>query len=156
VRPVLYTYVAFAEAHLNLKTLAGYGLWIADYGPNDARDHGTRLPNIEHQFTSRGVVSGIIGHSDMNFAPSLTPLLITKVRPSPPPVPTTPGPRTPSPPAPQGEPKNRAPFKRLWPVPVPAWFWTWAQWRQDGQSYARPADAPALIPPWAWVRLRAL
>ena len=57
---------------------------------------------------------------------------------------------------PQGESKKDTPFRKLWPKPIPHWFWTWAQWRIDGQSYARPEDAPKVIPAWAWVRLKAL
>lgn len=44
---------------------------------------------------------------------------------------------------------------RPWPVPVPAWFWEWAKWRLNNQSYPRPA-VPRLIPLWAWLRLAAL
>lgn len=60
-------------------------------------------------------------------------------------------------PDPHPEPKNSTPFvKPLWPVPVPTWFWAWAQWKQDGESYQRPWNAPKLIPAWAWLRLKAL
>lgn len=59
--------------------------------------------------------------------------------------------------APAGEPKNDSPFTRkLWPVPVPQWFWAWAEWRLGGRMTLRPADAPTVIPAWAWVRLAAL
>jgi lysozyme len=130
-RPILYSYSAFIQAHLNLRALAGYPLWLADYGANDGVEHPAHLSSAEHQFTSRGVLKGVIGHVDLNSAASLTPLLVPAPTPAPKPA-------------------------KLWPVPVPAWFWTWAQWRQDNQSYARPEDAPSTIPPWAWVRLKAL
>ena len=42
-----------------------------------------------------------------------------------------------------------------WPIPVPKWYWNWALWRLQGRKGPRPADAPMLIPPWAWRRLRA-
>lgn len=144
VRPVLYTYTAFAEAHLSLKALA-YPLWLADYGANDGRAHPAGLPYDVHQYTSVGRCAGVDGNVDLNAATSLEKLLVAAPKPAPAPVTV-----------PQGEPKNEAPFKRLWPVPIPAWFWTWAQWRRDGQTYARPLDAPTVIPPWAWLRLRQL
>ena len=49
-----------------------------------------------------------------------------------------------------------APVRKLWPVPVPQWFWAWAEWRRNGCETMRPVDAPRVIPPWAWVRLKAL
>lgn len=56
------------------------------------------------------------------------------------------------------------PKVKPWPVPVPAWFWLWARWQRARFSYpsklawreARPANAPARIPEWAWVRLAAM
>jgi lysozyme len=159
VRPLLYTYRAFAQAHLALNALAGYGLWIADYGRNDGRDHGTSVANVEHQFTSQAVVSGVLSHVDENFAASLEPLLSVTPKPAPPKKTTKPIKKPVAAPVavPAGEPKNGSPFRRaVWPVPLPAWFWTWAQWRKDGKSYARPASAPRVVPPWAFARLRTL
>lgn len=52
-----------------------------------------------------------------------------------------------------------------WPVPLPAWFWPWANWYLGTGEYkglkfrdklTRPATAPKLIPKWAWARLEAL
>jgi N-acetylmuramoyl-L-alanine amidase len=52
-----------------------------------------------------------------------------------------------------------------WPIPIPAWFWTWARWYLHRSEFAdepfrseatRPADAPARIPDWAWLRLDVL
>lgn len=41
------------------------------------------------------------------------------------------------------------------PVPLPAWFWLWAHWRDLGGVPAeRPPDVPAQLPPWAWDRYR--
>jgi peptidoglycan hydrolase-like protein with peptidoglycan-binding domain len=54
---------------------------------------------------------------------------------------------------------------RTWPLPVPAWFWSWAQWRLGRGPYhdeparsaaSRPGAAPRFIPPWAWQRLTVL
>lgn len=53
---------------------------------------------------------------------------------------------------------------RNWPVPIPAWFWPWAEWQLKGKVGSRPASAPApgiqWAPggkyAWAWVRLKAL
>jgi len=42
-----------------------------------------------------------------------------------------------------------------WPVPVPEWYWKWALWVLQGRKGSRPADAPTVIPSWAWRRLRA-
>lgn len=52
-----------------------------------------------------------------------------------------------------------------WPIPLPAWWWTWARWRLGRGEYkpygpsnqaVRPAEAPPRIPRWAWARLRLL
>ncbi len=53
------------------------------------------------------------------------------------------------------------PVKPPWPVPLPAWWWTWARWRLGRSEFRghandpkyRPKDAPAKIPWWAWARL---
>lgn len=45
--------------------------------------------------------------------------------------------------------------QKLWPVPLPQWWWAWAKWRLANQSYPRPSTAPRIIPPWAWLRLAA-
>lgn len=47
------------------------------------------------------------------------------------------------------------------PVPIPDWFWGWAEWRLGRGAYKghakdpawRPGNAPAKIPYWAWVKL---
>lgn len=51
-----------------------------------------------------------------------------------------------------------------WPIPLPGWFWLWAQWRLGRGPYKghacdpalRPKDAPSRIPAWAWARLKVL
>ncbi len=49
-----------------------------------------------------------------------------------------------------------------WPVPVPDWFWSWAQWYLHRGPYrdeafrgsaSRPEAAPDVVPNWAWRRL---
>jgi hypothetical protein len=40
-----------------------------------------------------------------------------------------------------------------WPVPLPAWYWEWAQWQRNRSAGARPAAAPRAVPAWAWRRL---
>jgi peptidoglycan hydrolase-like protein with peptidoglycan-binding domain len=60
---------------------------------------------------------------------------------------------------PSAEPR---PAMRMWPAPVPRWFWAWARWflgRGEfgplGPRHAptRPAEAPRYVPEWAWRRL---
>lgn len=49
------------------------------------------------------------------------------------------------------------PVPKNWPIPIPAWFWLWAQWKIAGSEPSkRPASAPEKIPDWAWRRLEAL
>lgn len=152
-RPVLYTSVSNAKALLD--TLAAQGirrsdirLWTAHY-------------TFKEHLCSALCGFGFIGTADATqwtdhaFSRSLDASFVTNGF-----FGTT------SETAPTGEPKNETPFiGRLWPVPVPEWFWPWAWWRQncptDPQAQAawkaaRPSVAPAFIPPWAWIRLKAL
>ena len=145
VRPLLYTYTSFAKAHLNMRVLSGYGLWVADYGPNDGKEHPVSITNIEHQYTSRAVIGGVVGSVDRNSAGSLGPIVV--------PTPPAPAPA----PGPRPEPKHDVPFiNKVWPIPLPQWFWAWASWRKSGKFGPRPAAAPSVIPPWAWIRLAQL
>jgi hypothetical protein len=41
------------------------------------------------------------------------------------------------------------------PSPKPPWFWQWMRWK-DGHLAKRPADAPRLILPWAWLARRQM
>ncbi len=52
-----------------------------------------------------------------------------------------------------------------WPVPVPGWFWGWAQWYLHRGPYendafrsaeSRPATAPQIVPDWSWRRISDL
>lgn len=51
----------------------------------------------------------------------------------------------------------------IWPVPLPDWWWGWAEWRLGRGAYKghgsdpkwRPGNAPDTIPYWAWARLAA-
>ncbi len=52
----------------------------------------------------------------------------------------------------------------IWPVPLPDWFWAWAEWRLGRGAYKghgadpkwRPGNVPDKIPYWAWARLAVL
>jgi lysozyme len=51
----------------------GAGLWLADYGPNDGKDHGPHIPApwkriAAHQYTSVGHVPGVHGNVDLSHA----------------------------------------------------------------------------------------
>lgn len=53
----------------------GAGLWLADYGVNDGRDHGATAPApwrgfAAHQFTSVATWPGVNGHVDLSHASS--------------------------------------------------------------------------------------
>lgn len=58
----------------------GAGLLLADYGPDDGKDHGYKVPPpwrkvVAHQFTSRGLAAGVSGHVDRWHAKRRRPLL---------------------------------------------------------------------------------
>lgn len=79
VGPIFYSYRAFIQG-LEWTTPAGYGLWLADYGPDDGQQHPTLVPPpwkkmVAHQYTSRGTVPGVSGYVDRTEAASLMPLL---------------------------------------------------------------------------------
>ena len=75
-RVLFYTYPAFiGSEHWQRTPGNGAGLWIADYGPNDGRDHGMPAGLIRpwrrfvaHQYTSRGHIDGIQGNVDLSHA----------------------------------------------------------------------------------------
>jgi lysozyme len=51
----------------------GAGLWLADYGPDDGKDHGASPPRpwkriAAHQYTSVGHLPGVHGHVDLSHA----------------------------------------------------------------------------------------
>jgi peptidoglycan hydrolase-like protein with peptidoglycan-binding domain len=55
--------------------------------------------------------------------------------------------------------------RKIWPVPLPKWFWVWARWYLGRSEFAvdgpqnphvRPPSAPRLIVEWAWRRLAVL
>lgn len=63
VIPGLYSYSALLNA-LKAKTPIGDGLWIANYGRNDGKEHPVAVPPpwamiVAHQFTSRATVVGV-------------------------------------------------------------------------------------------------
>ncbi len=51
----------------------------------------------------------------------------------------------------------------VWPIPLPDWYWAWAEWRLGRGAYKghgadpewRPGNVPAKVPYWAWARLAA-
>jgi GH25 family lysozyme M1 (1,4-beta-N-acetylmuramidase) len=49
-------------------------VWAASYGPNDGKRHPlTYRGRVDiHQYTSVGIVAGISGRTDLNYAPNLT------------------------------------------------------------------------------------
>lgn len=63
VGPLFYSYPGLIP-ELHLSEPVGYGLWLADYGPNDGRQHFSLIPKpwqkiVAHQFTSVGEVAGV-------------------------------------------------------------------------------------------------
>lgn len=59
----VYTFTSFVGTHIDYEDLCkDYVGWLADYRANYDR----ALPRHIHQYTSSGVVAGIIGHVDMN------------------------------------------------------------------------------------------
>lgn len=71
VRAATYSGAWFLEPlHWTENLGTGAGLLVADYGPNDGRDHGTKAPApwrryLAHQYTSRGHVPGVPGDVDL-------------------------------------------------------------------------------------------
>lgn len=165
-RPVVYTSVSQAQALLNALRAAGIRrsdirLWTAHY---DFRPH-ICTPQCWRGFTDQADATQYTDHAKgqtlREFVDeSLVSNAFFGTVPSPAPMPSS------GDPAPNPEPKNQGPFTRvLWPNPVPQWFWAWAWWRKncpkDPQAQAawraaRPAQAPTVIPAWAWLRLAAL
>jgi GH25 family lysozyme M1 (1,4-beta-N-acetylmuramidase) len=86
VRALTYSGPAFIRRQGWRETLgAGAGLWLADYGPNDGRDHPPTIPDpwrriVAHQFTSRGHVAGVVGEVDLSHARARRRILAYPVR----------------------------------------------------------------------------
>lgn len=86
VRAILYSGPSFiAERHWQMTLGTGAGLWLADYGPNDGRDHGASAPKpwkriVAHQFTSVAHVPGVPGSVDLTHARRRLPLLAHGLR----------------------------------------------------------------------------
>lgn len=76
VRALTYTSPGYVEPQGWGKTFGtGAGLWLADWGPNDGKDHGAHIPRpwtriAAHQYTSRGKVDGVPGEVDLSHAAS--------------------------------------------------------------------------------------
>lgn len=86
VKALTYTGPAFVEERRWSKTFGtGAGLWLADYGPNDGRDHGPHVPRpwhkiVAHQYTSVGKVPGVAGHVDLTHARARRKILAHGIR----------------------------------------------------------------------------
>ena len=76
VRALTYTSPGYVEPQGWGKAFGtGAGLWLADWGPNDGKDHGAHVPRpwrsiAAHQYTSVGKVEGVPGNVDRSHAPS--------------------------------------------------------------------------------------
>jgi len=75
VWPLFYSYSYFIH-NLNASFPIGGGLWLADYGKNDGKEHSYTTPfpwkkTLVHQYTSNGIVRGVSGRVDLSKAVSL-------------------------------------------------------------------------------------
>lgn len=86
VKAVTYSGPAFIEErHWHDTFGTGAGLWLADYGPDDGRDHGAHIPKpwrkiVAHQYTSVGKVAGVEGNVDLSHASSRRKILAHGLR----------------------------------------------------------------------------
>nr|WP_258398859.1 glycoside hydrolase family 25 protein [Brevibacillus laterosporus] len=64
--PILYTGASFAKTHLG-KELAGFPLWVADYGTNQPMGNPIWSRWAVFQHSDCGKVAGIKGNVDMNW-----------------------------------------------------------------------------------------
>jgi GH25 family lysozyme M1 (1,4-beta-N-acetylmuramidase) len=76
--PLFYSY-PFYIGGLHAAEPIGYGLWLADYGPNDGARHTAHVPApwrkcVLHQYTSNAHVPGVAGNCDLSYAGRLRPL----------------------------------------------------------------------------------
>lgn len=74
VKAITYSGPAFIlERHWHETFGTGAGLWLAEYGPNDGKDHGPHPPKpwrrvVAHQYTSVGTLPGVHGNVDLSHA----------------------------------------------------------------------------------------
>jgi GH25 family lysozyme M1 (1,4-beta-N-acetylmuramidase) len=86
VKCLTYSSPSFiSERHWTETFGTGAGLWLADYGPDDGRNHGAHIPRpwrkiVAHQYTSVGSVPGIPGHVDRSSARARRHLLAHGIR----------------------------------------------------------------------------
>lgn len=86
VKALTYTGPAFVlERNWTTTFGTGAGIWLAEYGPNDGRDHGPHPPHpwhkvVAHQYTSVGKVAGVKGNVDLTHARARRPLLAHGLR----------------------------------------------------------------------------
>lgn len=85
-RCLLYSYSAFIHQQAwRTPPGTGAGLWLADYGPNDGKDHGAQPVRpwkriVAHQYTSVGSWPGVKGHVDLSHAERRRALLAHGLR----------------------------------------------------------------------------
>jgi lysozyme len=76
VRALTYSSPSYIGAQHWPRTFGtGAGLWLAEWGPNDGRDHGYHVPSpwrrvAAHQYTSVGTIPGVHGKVDLSHARS--------------------------------------------------------------------------------------
>ena len=84
VECVLYTYPYFLRDSMSAAGLKGVKLWYADYsgvgGKYKYLSFTAGLNVVAQQYSSSGSVSGVSGRVDLNYAPTLGPILQTPVR----------------------------------------------------------------------------
>lgn len=86
VRCLLYSYTAYIRLQgWKVPPGTGAGLWLADYGANDGKDHGAVTPApwsriVAHQFTSEGRWPGCSGPVDLSHAESRRAMLARGLR----------------------------------------------------------------------------
>lgn len=82
--PLFYSFSAFVQ-EMHADRPIGGGLWLADFGRNDGREHHFRVPApwrhaVAHQFTSEGLIPGVRGRVDESAVPNMRPLLAHPTR----------------------------------------------------------------------------
>ena len=83
---VLYTYPYFISTDMGgARALKGTKLWYADYSGKPwkflYKDKAANFNIVAQQYSSRGTAGGVNGRVDLNYAPSLAPILQSKPKP---------------------------------------------------------------------------
>ena len=142
MRPLLYTYPSFWNVACgDSEELKAWSLWLAAYGPNDGKRHpapkvGPWKAPVVQQFTSVGVVPGISGQVDLNYAASLRPILAEPEK--------------------KRKPKKSEKAKALpGPSPKPRWYWNAVKELKRRRAAGEPVlgkhlPGPIPKPRWFW------